>query len=339
MNIFIDESGSFVNAAKRDSWNCIAAYMSPETDRKRLRELVGKMKRKAGMPICTEVKLKHIDEAGYIWFLEGLSALEGVLYAVATDAGLNHPSAIAEHQRVQAEKIVEHKCKMLYQAARDDLQDLADRIAALAPQLYIQLQCQLDLVANLLLTGVLYFVQRRPNSLGKFRWRIDQKNSTQTEYEAAFVAVLPPFLQAVSLSEPMPMLIGADYSAFSRFDYPKESRPRYLKEVYGLDVEENEPVTNIGMIMREDLEFVDSEHNQGIQVADLLASGLRRCLRQEFSDNDIVARLLGGLMVQSHRKHTPVKFRGFTIKEEHVSNAVTRISRIMEHHSRMMLTR
>ena len=260
--------------------------MSPETDRKRLRELVGKMKRTAGMPISTEVKLKHIDEAGYIRLLEGLSALEGVLYAVATDAGLNHPEAIAEHQRVQAEKIVEHKDKMLHQAARDGLQDLADRIVALAPQLYIQLQCQLDLVANLLLTGVLYFVQRRPKSLGRFRWRIDQKNSTQTEYEAAFVAVLPPFLQTISLSEPMPMLIGADYSAFSRFDYPKESRPRYLKDVYGLDVEENEPVTNIGTIMREDLEFVDSEHNQGVQVADLLASGLRRCLRQEFSDND-----------------------------------------------------
>lgn len=340
LNIFIDESGSFVNAPNRESWNCIAAYMSPETDRKSLRELVGTMKKIAGMPVSTEVKLKHIDEIKYIQFLEGLSALEGVCYAVATDAGLNHPAVIAEHQNVQAEKLVEHKDKMRYQAAREGLQELSDRVANLAPQLYVQLQCQVDLVVNLLMSGILYFVQRRPNTLGRFRWRIDQKNSTQTDYEKAFVTVLPPFLQTASLSEPMPMLIGADYSAFRRFDYATESRPRYLKETYGLGVDEDKPVTNIGMLMREDLLFVDSGHNQGVQVADLLASGLRRCLRQEFSDNDAVARLLGGLMVQSHRGYPlPIKFRGFSREEEHVSGAVARFSAIMEHHSRAMLAR
>jgi hypothetical protein len=39
LNIFIDESESFVNAPKQESWNSVAAYMSPESDRKRLREL------------------------------------------------------------------------------------------------------------------------------------------------------------------------------------------------------------------------------------------------------------------------------------------------------------
>jgi hypothetical protein len=297
------------------------------------------MKRVTGMSVSTEVKLKHLDETKYIQFLEELGALEGVLYAVAMDAGLNNPGAIAEHQRVQARKIVKHKDKILHQAAREGLQDLADRIANLAPQLYVQLQCQVDLVANLLLSGILYFVQRRPNSLGRFRWRIDQKNSIQTDYEKAFVAVLPHFLQTASLSEPMPMLIGEDYSAFSRFDYAADSRPRYLKETYGLDVNEDKPVTNIGMLIREDLEFVDSDHNQGVQVADLLASGLRRCLRQEFSDNDAVARLLGRLTVQSHRGHPPVKLRGFAKKEEPVSGAVARLLKIMGHQSRAMLAR
>lgn len=39
LNIFIDESESFVNAPKQESWKSVAAYMSPESDRKRLREL------------------------------------------------------------------------------------------------------------------------------------------------------------------------------------------------------------------------------------------------------------------------------------------------------------
>jgi hypothetical protein len=49
LNIFIDESGSFVNAPELDSWNSIAAYMSPESDRKRLRELVERLKRTVGV--------------------------------------------------------------------------------------------------------------------------------------------------------------------------------------------------------------------------------------------------------------------------------------------------
>jgi hypothetical protein len=336
LNIFIDESGSFVNAPELDSWNSIAAYMSPESDRKRLRELVERLKRMVGVPIHTEVKLKDLSELQYVEFLEGLGLLEGVLYAVATDAGLNQPAAITEHQRGQAEKIVEHKDKMLHQAAHEGLKDLSSRVAALAPQLYVQLQCQVSLIANIIHNGILYFVQRRPNSLGRFRWRIDQKNSTQTEYEKAFVSLTPAFLQTISLTEPMPMLMGADYSAFSRFDYSEESRPRYLKETYGLAMDDNKPATNIGMLMQEDLEFVDSKHNQGVQVADLLASGIRRCLRQEFSDNELAARLLGRLIVQSHRGHPPINFLSFSRSSSPVTDAVARLSRIMEYNNRMM---
>lgn len=339
MNIFIDESGSFVNAPKQESWNSIAAYMSPESDRKRLREMVGKLKQTVGVPAKTEVKLKNISEVQYFGFLKELSELNGVVYAVATDAGLNQPAEVAEHQRGQAEKIVEHKEKMLHESARQGLLDLSAQVAALAPQLYVQLHCQVILIANIVLSGVLYFVQRRPKSLGRFRWRIDQKNSTQTEYEKAFVSVTPPFLQTISLAEPMPMLIGADYSAFTRFDYSQESRPRYLRETYGLDVDDNKPVTNIGMLMREDLEFVDSQHNQGVQVADLLASGIRRCLRQEFANNELAAHLLGGLMVQGYRGHAPIQFLGFARHEGRVTDAVARLSRIMERNSRAMLDR
>jgi hypothetical protein len=39
VNILLDESGSFVSGASQNSWNCIAAYLTPEVDRKRLRRL------------------------------------------------------------------------------------------------------------------------------------------------------------------------------------------------------------------------------------------------------------------------------------------------------------
>jgi uncharacterized protein DUF3800 len=313
--------------------------MSPEYDRRRLRELIRSLKRTVPAETREEIKLREIKEEEYFEFLKRLGALEGVLYAVATDAGLNEPATIIEHRKIQAEKIVEHKDKMLHQNAREGLQMLAARVASLAPQLYVQLQCQLDLIARIILSGVLYFVQRTPMHLGRFRWRLDQKNSEQTEYEKAFATVTPAFLQTVSLSEPMPMLIGADYSAFSRFDYTEESRPRYLRETYGLDVDEDKPVTNIGLLMREDFEFVDSKQNIGVQVADLLASGIRRCLRQGFSNNDLAAHLIGRLMVQGYQGHLPIKLRGFSKSEEPVTKQLARLLRIMEQHCRAMLIR
>lgn len=45
-----------------------------------------------GVPTHTEVKLKNLSELQYFEFLERLGLLEGVLYAVATDAGLNQPA-------------------------------------------------------------------------------------------------------------------------------------------------------------------------------------------------------------------------------------------------------
>ena len=55
---------------------------------------------------------------------------------------------------------------------------------------------------------------------------------------------------------------------------------------------------NVGQLVREDVSFVDSRSDAGVQIADLLASGLRRCLRGQFKDNLYVASLLGSLMVQ-----------------------------------------
>ena len=123
--------------------------------------------------------------------------------------------------------------------------------------------------------GVLYFVQRIPHELNSFRWRIDQKNARRTEYEKAFETIAPGLLQSISLEEPMMMLNGADYSAFKRFEYAKGEAPDHLMTTYGIDIDVSDS-TNIGKLVHEDLKFVDSEKEAGVQVADLLASGMRR---------------------------------------------------------------
>jgi len=338
MNIFIDESGSFVNAPNTGAFNSIAAYMSPESDRRALRGILSSLKRSVSVSVSAEIKLKNLTEQQFFEFLFQLSRLSGALFAVVTDAGLNPPSVVEEHRAEQAANIVVHIEKMRYQTAQDGLRALSDRLASLAPQLYVQLQCQVNLIEAIIRNGVLYFVQRKPRSLGVFRWRIDQKNSTKTAYETAFQQVLPAFLQAISLRNAVPMLIGADYSAFRRFDWSPEEKPTYLRDTYGLDISDEELAINIGMLVQENLEFVDSQKNLGVQVADLLASGLRRCLRCEFGDNEYAARLLGSLMVQNHRGKPPIQLLGFSKTENTLNNHSARLVRIMEGSARAMLT-
>jgi len=335
VNIFIDESGSFVSAPTRESWNCVVAYMSPEIDRKSARGILTRLKRDSGVSSSDEIKLKNVSEDKYFEFLGELTRLNGIMHAVATDAGINDHSAVAPHQKEQVNKITKHIPVMKFPEGKKAVQSLADQVSGLSPQLYVQMICQVLLLAEVVLGGVLYFVQRFPRSLGSFRWRIDQKNSTKTEFEDAFGKIAPPLLQTISLTDSLPMLEGADYSAFSHFDYPKGEEPTYLKDTYGIDVEPGG--LNIGKLIRENIRFEDSKSNQGVQIADLLASGMRRCLRQGFKRNDRTAELLGKLMVQGMKNRDSHLLVSFGDNDSSVSSPVSKLVRIMDRNRRRNL--
>ena len=328
MNIFIDESGSFVNADNGGAWNCVVAYMSPEGDRRRLREALNRFKRKSGASILNEVKLGGADEGVYFDLLAELARLKGVFFAVATDAGMNTIQDVRDHQIAQAEKIVEHKEKMHYEAARQGLEGFAEQVRNIAPQLYVQLLCQVQLIAKVVNYGLLYFVQRTPNVLGTLRWRIDQKNSSKNVYQESYLLLTLPLLQSISLREPNVKLIGADYRKLDRFTFERGAEPTYLSDTYGIEVPDSDATAlDLGKMLREDVQFADSKDVLGIQVADLIASGVRRCLRNNFNDSKTAARPLGRLTVRGKRDEESIKlvlFGGETggVVDDYASDAV-----------------
>ncbi len=131
-------------------------------------------------------------------------------------------------------------------------------------------------------------------------------------------------------------LEGADYAAFKRFDYLEDQVPTYPKDTYGIDIGRTD-VTNIGKLIHEDFQFVDSAANYGVQIADLLASGLRRCLRQRFDKSRRAAHLLGKLMLQGERNKPPVKLLGFSEDEPKVTHGVAGLVGIMASSARTMV--
>ena len=123
----------------------------------------------------------------------------------------------------------------------------------------------------------------------------------------------------------------------NRFEYPDGEAPTFLETDYGIEQSDDDPDLNIGQIIQEDIEFADSTKSSGIQVADLLASGVRRVLRQQFKDNDQAAVFLGGLMPQREKGSPSVQLLGFSRTQHFVRDEVAHVVRLMERCGRPLI--
>jgi Protein of unknown function (DUF3800) len=282
------------------------------------------------------VKLNEIEETQYLRFLEALSKTHAVLFATATDAGVNTPDRVMRHQHLQVAKIRKNMPRMRFEGGRQSVELLANQLETISPQLYVQLVCQVDLLHDIVSRAINYFAQRVPATLAEFRWRIDQKNTSKTTYEYAFEKIAPALLQTLSFSKPGVRVHGFNYRHFSRYEFQNGALPDYLATEYGVKVEH---ALNVGKLIRGNLKFEDSKHSVGIQVADLLASGLRRCLRGGFKDNDTVALALGRLTLENERGQFPIHLVSFADVEESADTTASRVVKAMADQCRNMLTK
>lgn len=303
MFIYVDESGSFVPSASVDSWCVVAAYVVPEVARRLVERNLNLLKRRMGFGFRDELKLRQLPEAQLKCFLGELGETEATLYITAIDLGHQGAEAILVHQNRQVESVRANRPNMLHAEGRASIDDLSGRLERLSPQLYAQMVAQIDLLDQVFRMATLYYSQRLPATLGSFRWRMDEKNSARPSFEQTLSHMAPALIQAKSLRDPGIFVEGFDYSHFDmRFRNAPQDIPAYLQESAGHTIES---AVNLGAIWR-DSKFVRSHDVPGVQVADILASAWRRVLRGEFEDNDGVAFLLGGLMVQRQSPNPPI---------------------------------
>ncbi|AOI57454.1 hypothetical protein WI26_07460 [Burkholderia diffusa] len=135
----------------------------------------------------------------------------------------------------------------------------------------------------------------------------------------------------------MIVLEGEDYRHFKRFEYEPGTEPNYLKETYGLDVDTGSGnVANIGKMINDDFKYVDSQKFSGVQVADLIASGVRRVLRSNFDSPESVALALGMNMLQAPKGETTVRL--LSLDQEGLTNEkATAFVQLMNRYSRPLL--
>lgn len=335
MNVYVDESGTFVNSPQLERWNVVAAVAAAESARSAMSEGLKKLRIASGGLPLHEVKLNQVNEAAYLALLAKLDRDDVLLFATATDAGLNTTQRVAQHQSIQVANIRENIPRMRHEGGRNGLQILSDELEGLSGQLYVQLVCQVRLIDDVLRRSINYFAQRRPQTLKHFRWRIDQKNVDKPTFEQAFEKIAPSLLQSRSIRQPFEAVRGFNYSFMKGYEFENGKAPDYLQTEYGLPEMDG---FDLGKILRYEMTFVDSESSEGVQVADLLASGLRRLLRGQFQDNRSVATALGKLMLRNRRGEYPICLVALSDKEHSASTYVRNVVKQLALHSKPMLT-
>lgn len=336
MEILIDEAGTFaMKGASENSWCVVAAYACPETEKRKYQKILADLKRREKVNLSEEIKLRQVSERSYFKFLNELDQLNGALLCTATDSGLNLENLVQKHQKAQTVSLGKNIYEMKYESGKKAVRYLTSQIEDLPAQLYVQLTCQIQLMHTFVNRGISYFVQRNPNSLRHFRWKIDQKEpQKKIDFEDAFEKFCPALLQTLSLQEPTPALDWCDYRPMAEYMYRKGEIPDYLvdkfphlKNAEGFDIQK---------IVRKDIQFLDSKSYLGIQVVDLLASGLRKLLKQGFDDNEGAARYLGRLMIQNIRNNPPIKLVTFG-SEKKLDELLANLVRIMIRSCRPMI--
>jgi hypothetical protein len=225
----------------------------------------------------SEIKGRSLNESQ---FAEVIKLLHGFkhtfLRLAAIDVGLHSESVVTNHKKRQAREMRNRVGSQFHPALVRQVYELADRIEGTSNQLYVEFVLLTQLVTSVLQTSTLYYSQSEPGSLSRFRWRIDAKADSPTDYEQLWRVLVMPFVQSETLRSPMIFLKGGDYSAFSRFENPDLPRaPEYLAQAV-----KDPTVTfssfSVNRVMQEDLAFHDSKSTRGLQLVDILASCFRR---------------------------------------------------------------
>ncbi len=179
------------------------------------------------------------------------------------------------------------------------LERSAEQLRGLSTQLFAQFIVLTELALRVIETAPIYYAQREPQTLGAFRWRFDAKDKTVTPSESLWAKFVAPLAQTVTLRRPLLGIRNLDYSAFNHF--LQDEFPDHLagyRRGPG-------PYLNLGKILGEDRKFVDSRRCTGIQLADFVATTVRRAC------NDRLGRAgwseLGRIFVQPIGQHHAIQ--------------------------------
>jgi hypothetical protein len=269
MQIFIDESGSFIpGVGSRIS--CGAALVVTEGNAPGLFKYFGQLIARWDEASGGETKGSSLDEVQMAAVMELAAHYDPLLVICAIDAGTHDDNEIRRMIAIQAEKITGSLTEQHHPNLVRQLREIRVEWERLPPQLAVQAFTFFLLVEAVLRDASLYFVQREPASLGQWSWTIDAKDPTRvTRYETVWSQLLMPYLQASFFEQPLDALHGADYSGWERMRFKDADGVAWLD---GAPPGAN--AFDLRKVMAE-LRFEPSAE-LGLRLIDMLAAAFRR---------------------------------------------------------------
>lgn len=310
MRIYIDEAGSFVPPnPPRTLLSLVLALIIPTASEKdlfyeflRLRDTWPNQN--------IEIKGSSLNELQAAQVINLALKYEVLVQYIALDANTHLDPLVEEFKNGQANAVTakitrEHKPGLVF-----DLYQLGEAVRRMPNQLFLQVFATWELIFKTIREGTLYFVQRLPQELGDIGWVIDRKDRTITQMEETWSTLVLPLSERAFALEPVVRIIGEDYSYYeARYCITKKtaspetlSHLRWLRSVYGLSDREDRLITDTRRLLTEQRKFEDSRNCLGLQLADMLATILRRAFNDRLQFP--AWRDFGGLLVRHHNPGT-----------------------------------
>jgi hypothetical protein len=274
MHIFIDESGGFQCANQAVAPCCVGSATIPgryypEVE-KRFRQLTADWPSDNG-----EIKGKRLSETHFRQLCEFLEPYDVLFECSVMDMARVTEEEASHHRARQAEGMTKHLSSEHHPNLVAEVHRLRGILETMPLQLYAQIVTLTHVVRRALEHSMLYYCQRLPGELGRFRWVIDAKsNLNVTPQEDWWRQCVKPMLQSQSLREPFAMLKGGDYSAYRR-NFPSRGVPDYLRK----HIPDNRLVNDLSAVLGRGMEFANSQQHVGLQIADALTNCVRRVLK------------------------------------------------------------
>ncbi|MEH8141109.1 hypothetical protein Q7I15_10665 [Aeromonas veronii] len=187
------------------------------------------------------------------------------------------------------------------------IKEIIFNLNKLKPQQYAQLIIQMYMVDVLIEKVLSFYSKHIPTELKLFKWVIDQKEVIETNYDKLFKELLPNVIYASSIRKLKGIIEGPGINYLKqRYGYydDNDDHFEYIRKTFRSDTSYLEkygiPV-NYHKMIGSDLSMGDSALHAGLQVVDLLTSSLNRCLKLNFTDNEIMAKKIGELLVNAPR--------------------------------------
>jgi Protein of unknown function (DUF3800) len=272
MRIYIDEAGGFVaQPAGQSLFSLVLAVVIPSSIETKIFDdfshLLDSWPHKEA-----EIKGSKLDESQAAQLIDLVSGYEAFVKFFAVDMATHGDKVVGDFKARQAAGVTANLTPEHHPPIVAQLEELAAAFL------------MIELVLKLVEESTLYYVQRLPAELGSIAWIIDRKNRTITEMESTWSTLVLPMSESHFARKPLVCLAEADYSHFdARYgiaadDVEMNRHAQWMREAYGIRDVNHGPGLNAGLLLSEQKEFADSASSLGLQLADMLATILRRAL-------------------------------------------------------------